>query len=304
MAGVTTQGQIARLLQEGINTVAQFRYERYDRQYAAYLEMHDSDKAYEIDQNMAPYGVAKLKPEGKEIEQDNEQQLYPTVYVHTVYGLRTEITFEAIANNLYYDEIEKSGLLLEDSLQETEEIVSADVINRGYTTFTIGDGKPVFDTAHVLKNGTAANRFSAFVPLSEAALEDACIAVSLFKDNSGKRAKLKTQSLCVHPNNGFTAERLTKSEYQPDTNNNAINAIKSRGMLPSGYDVSHYFTDTKQWFITTSARDGGKFFQRMGHTFRSDNSNVNTMNYTHTGITWFSVGVTDWRKYYASGPSV
>lgn len=304
MAGITTQGQIARLLQEGINTVAQFEYDRYDREYTAYLEVKDSSKAYEIDQNMAPYGVAQLKPEGKEIAQDNEQQLYPTVYANLVYGLRTEITFEAIANNLYYDEIEKSGRLLEESLQETEEIVSADVINRGYTTFLTGDNQPVFSTAHVLKNGTASNRFTAFTPLSEAALEDACIAVSLYTDNSGKRIRPLVRGLCVHPNNGFTADRLLESSYQPETNNNAVNAIVNRGKFAEGYHESHYFTDTEQWFITTDVRDGGKFYQRMDHTFRSDNSNVNTMNYTHAGITYFSVGVTDWRKYFASGPSV
>lgn len=304
MSGTTTQGQIARLLQEGINTVAQFEYERYEREYEAFLDRQTSDRAYEIDQSMSPYGVAQLKPEGKEVAQDNEQQLYSTVYTNVVYGLQTNITFEAIANNLYYDEMEKSGRLLEESLQETEEIVSADVINRGYTSFLLGDSQPTFSTAHSLKNGTFANRFTAFTPLSEAALEDACIAVSLYTDNAGKRIRAKTESLCVHPNNGFTADRLLESRYQPGTNNNDVNAVVHRGKFSKGYAENHYFTDTEQWFITTNCRDGGKFFQRMDHTFRSDNSNVNTLNYTHTGITYFSVGVTDPRIYFGSGPSV
>lgn len=302
--GITTQGDINRLLQEGVDAVAQMEYDRYDPEYARFLSVRDSEKAYEIDVNMATYGAAQLKAEGAEAAQDNEQQLYTSAYVPAVYALRTEITAEAISDNLYYDEIEKSGRMLEESLQEAEEIVAADVINSGYTTFTIGDGQPVFSTAHVLKNGTFSNRFSAFTPLSEAALEDAYVAVSLFVDNAGKRIRPKVEGICLHPNNRFTAMRLLGSDYQPENSNNAINAVVQDNSYPMGWSENHYFTDTEQWFLKIKCEEGGKFYKRWGHTFKSDNSNATTMNYTHTGMTRFSTGVTDWRNYFGSGPSV
>jgi len=299
---IVNQGNIQRLLQEGVNAVAQFEYERYEPEYKAFLSVEDSEKAYEIDVSMAGLTSAQEKPEGQEIVTDGEQQLYTTVYQNTVYALGTVITFEAMANNLYYNMIQKSGRMLENSLQQTENIVGADVINEGYNAAVqLGDGQPLFSEDHVLKSGTASNRFAAPTALSEAALEDACIAVSRHVDNAGLRFNAKVRGVCVPPELTFDIHRILGSNFQPGTANNAVNSIVNMGKFPEGYSVNHYFTDTSKWFITTDVPDAGKFFSRMGHTFRSDNSDTNTLNYRHIGMTYFSTGVTDWRGFYGSG---
>lgn len=299
---IVNQGNIQRLLQEGVNAVAQFEYERYKPEYLSFLTVEDSEKAYEIDVSMAGLTSAQFKPEGQEIVTDGEQQLYTTVYQNSVFALGTVITFEAMANNLYYNMIQKSGRMLENSLQQTENIVGADVINEGYnTSFPIGDGQPLFSTSHVLKNGTQSNRFSAPTAFSEAALEDACIAVSRWTDNANQRINAKVRGVCGPPELTFDFHRVLNSNFQPGTANNAVDAIVNMGKFPEGYSIDHYFTDTTKWFITTDVPDAGKFFKRMGHTFRSDNSDTNTLNYRHIGLTYFSVGVTDWRGFFGSG---
>ena len=304
MPSPVTQGSIARLLQDGVNAVAQTEYENWSPLYSQFMEVVDSDKAYEIDVSMAGIGAAALKPEGSEISTDGEQQLYTTVYKNAVYAKGTVISFEAIQDNRYESMMEKAGVMLERSLQEAEELVAADVINDGYdSSVTIGDGVELFSDSHVLKNGTFSNKLNAYAELSEASLEDACIAISKYKDPAGNRINLRSEALLIPVDLEFEAARILRSSLQNDTGNNAINALQNMGKFPGGIIASPYFSDAGAWTVTTNAMDGGKFFRRMEHMFRSDNSDTNTLNYRHIGATRFAVGVTDPRKYFGSGAS-
>lgn len=305
MPSPVTQGNIGRLLQEGVNAVAYGEHESWSPMYSKFLNVEDSSKAYEVDVSMAGIGAAALKPEGSDISTDGESQLYTTIYTNKVYAKGTIISFEAIANNQYESMIEKSGRLLERSLQEAEELVAHDVINDGYDTgVAIGDGLPLFSTAHVQKNGTFSNRRSVYAQLSEASLEDACISISKFKDAAGNYTRVNTKALLVPVDLEFSAMRITQSALQNDTGNNAINALRASGKFPGGIIASPYLSDPGAWTVVNDVMEGGKFFRRMGHTFRSDNSDTNTLNYRHIGLTYFSVGTTDPRWAYGSGASV
>lgn len=305
MSTPVNQGNIPRLLQKGVNAVAQVEYNAYDPFYSRILTVEDSDKAYEIDVSMAGLGSAQLKPEGAEVHVEGEQQLYTTTYINRVYAKGTVITFEAIKNNLYQNMMEKSGRMLARSLREVEELVSHDLINDGYDSgVTFGDGKPLFSTSHLLKSGSFSNRRSVYAQISEAALEDACIAISKYKDPAGLRINLRTKALMIPTDLEFEAARILRSALQNDTGHNAINALSSTGKFPGGIIASPYLSDSGSWSVITDVEDGGKFFRRMDPEFRSDNSDTNTLNYRHIGITYFSVGSTDPRWIYGSGASV
>ena len=60
----------------------------------------------------------------------------------------------------------------------------------------------------------------------------------------------------------FTAERLMKSAGRTGTADNDINAIGSMGMIPQGYTVNHFLTDTDAFFIKTDVPNGMKMFVR------------------------------------------
>ena len=305
MTSPVTQGSIARLLQEGVNAVAQTEYNQWDPLYAKFLSIESSDKAYEIDVSMAGIGAAQLKPEGADIQTEGEQQLYSTIYQNRVYAKGTIITYEAIKNNQYQNMMEKGGRLIARSLREAEELVSHDLINDGYDSgVTFGDGVSLFNTAHLLKNGTFSNMRSTYAQLSEASLEDACISISKYKDPAGLRINMKTKALLIPVDLEFEAMRILRSSLQNDTGNNAINALASSGKFPGGIIATPYLSDAGAWTVCTDVMDGGKFFRRMDPEFRSDNSDTNTLNYRHVGITYFSVGNTDPRAFYGSGASV
>ena len=53
-----------------------------------------------------------------------------------------------------------------------------------------------------------------------------------------------------------------KSAGRVGTSDNDINAIKDMGMVPQGYTVNHFLTDSDAFFIKTDAPNGLKYFER------------------------------------------
>ena len=52
------------------------------------------------------------------------------------------------------------------------------------------------------------------------------------------------------------------STLRVGTSDNDINAIRNMGMIPEGYVVNHFLTDTDAFFIKTDAPNGLKHFVR------------------------------------------
>lgn len=297
---ITTQGSEARLLQEGINAIATIEYADYPMEKDKIFTAEDSEKSYELDVSLSGTGFAAEKPEGTSINYDSEKQDFATTYTHVVYALGTIITMEAQMNNLYRDLIYKAGKMLKRSLVHTDEQIAADVINNAYNAlFPLGDGLPLFSTAHVLgKGGTFSNRFAVATPLSQAAVEDALIEIEDYRDGAGLLIDAKGVSLHIPRQLRFTADRILASRFEPDTGNNAVNPVAQ--IFPEGYHVNHRFTSATEWFIKTDVDDGFKEFNRMDYTFDTDND-FGTSNYRHKGMFYKSYGVTDPRCAFGNG---
>jgi hypothetical protein len=60
----------------------------------------------------------------------------------------------------------------------------------------------------------------------------------------------------------FTAKRLLDTELRVATADNDINAIKQMGVIPEGYTVNNFLTDSNAWFLTTDVPNGMKHFVR------------------------------------------
>lgn len=297
---ITTQGSEARLLQEGINAIATIEYQDYPMEKDKIFTSEDSEKAYELDVSLSGTGFAAEKPEGTSIQYDSEKQDFATTYTHIVYALGTIITMEAQMNNLYRDLIYKAGKMLKRSLVHTDEQVAADVINNGYDVlFPLGDGLPLFSTAHLLgKGGVFSNRFAVATTLSQAAVEDALIEIEDYRDGAGLLIDAKAVSLHIPRQLRFVSDRILASRFEPGSGNNAINPVAQ--IFPEGYHVNHRFTSAVDWFIKTDVDDGFKEFNRMDYTFDTDND-FGTSNYRHKGMFYKSYGVTDPRTAFGSG---
>lgn len=303
--GRTSTGNIARQLEEGINAITNQGYPELPKEYADILDVQSSSKNYETDVPMAGTGFAKVKPEGNGIEYDAMQEGASQRYKHVTYALGGIITEEAIEDNLYLPMMQRLAKMLMNSVNHTKEQVAANMFNNGYNSaYTGWDGAALFSDQHkLIKGGTFSNVLPVAADLSEAALEDAIIAVEDLTDDAGLILGIKAQSLHIPTAQQFNAERILKSTLQNDTDNNAINAMKSMGLLPQGYKVNHRFDDPNNWFLRTNVEDGGKMFMRKEFESKNDND-FGTGNYKHKATTRFSVGWTDPRQYFGSGEIV
>ena len=139
--------------------------------------------------------------------------------------------------------------------------------------------------------------------LSETALEDLLIQIGNATNDRGLQIALQGQSLHIPVAEQFNAERILKSVWQNNTANNAINAIKSMGLLPGGIKVNNYFTDTNNWFIRTNVPTGGMYkFTRRPTRFEKDND-FDTGNAKAKATFRNSYTVGDPRALYGSLPA-
>lgn len=300
--GIISTGNMARQLELGINAISNTYYKDYSPEWEKILTLSKSTKNYETDVPQASFGLAKVKPEGDGIEYDGTQEGQAKLYYNIVYALGAIITWEAIEDNLYMNQMDYIGKSLKRSIVHTEEQVAANVFNNAYdTNFTGWDAKPLFSNTHAqIKGGTMSNVLPIAADLTEASLEDALIAVGDFRDDAGLHIDARVKSLHIPRELRFIACRILGSPLQNDTANNAINAIMAEGLIKDGYHINNRFTSPKDWFLRTDVENGGKFFRRSEHRFETDND-FGTSDYRHKAITRFSVGWTDFRQYFGSG---
>ena len=97
----------------------------------------------------------------------------------------------------------------------------------------------------------------------------------------------------------FVAERLMASTLRVGTADNDVNAIRSTGMLPQGYVINHFLTDTDAFFIKTDAPNGFKHFERAAIKTAME-GDFDTGNVRYKARERYSFGFSDPRCVFAS----
>jgi hypothetical protein len=110
--------------------------------------------------------------------------------------------------------------------------------------------------------GVLENTLNTAADLSETSLEQSMIDIAAFVDERGLKIAMQGVKLIIPKELQFTAERILKTPQRVGTADNDINAMASMGMIPQGYRVNHYLTDTDAFFIMTDAPNGMKMFVR------------------------------------------
>ncbi len=273
-------GSLQKQLMPGINKIFGMEYNEYPLQYKELFKEERSDKYFEEDVGMFGFGLAVKKPDGESYSYGSAAEGFIKRYVHDEYGLGFIITRNAVEDNQYMPLVERYTKALAFSMRQTLENVGANVFNRAVDTNYVGaDGLPLLSTAHLnAKGGTQANRPVSGTDLSELSLEQAIIACMAFTDDAGLKISIMPQKLAVHRTEIFNAERILKSNLQNDTALNAMNALKSKGVLPGGVVVNQYFNDPDQWFLLTNCQNGLRHFVRRGIELSNDTPDFDTEN--------------------------
>jgi hypothetical protein len=299
MAVITT-GNHPKALWPGVKAWFGASYNEIPLQHTEVFSVDTSDKAYEEDVEMTGFGLAPVKSEGGSISYDSHTQGPTTRYTNVVYGLGYIVTEEEIEDNKYEKVSKARARALARSMRQTKEIVGSNVFNRAFTAaYAGGDGQELIANAHPTVNGTQSNYLATPADLSEASLEDMFIMIMNATDTRGLRIRLMPRKLIVPSNLAFEAERIVKSNLQNDTANNAINAIKSKGLLPEGVMTWQYLTDTDAWFVKTDAPDGLKLYNRRALSFDKD-ADFDTSNAKAKATERYVFGWSDWRAVYGS----
>ena len=169
----------------------------------------------------------------------------------------------------------------------------------GGFAFAGGDGVALCSDAHPIIAGTFKNEPTTAADLSETSLEQAMIDIAALTDERGLKIAAKGMKLIIPSALQFTAERLMKSTQRTGTADNDINAVVSMGMIPQGYTVNHYLTDTDAFFIKTDVPNGLKHFTRAPIKTAME-GDFETGNVRYKARERYSFGWSDWRGIFGS----
>ena len=297
-----SRAQLAKELEPGLNALFGMEYNRYEGQHAEIFDTESSDRAFEEEVMLSGFGAAPVKNEGTGISYDDANEAYTARYNHETVAMGFSITEEAVEDNLYDRLASRYTRALARSMAHTKQVKAANVLNSAFTGGATagGDGKALCATDHPLTSGgTFANEPATAADLNETSLEDALINIAGFVDERGLVIALRGMKLIIPRQLQFVAERLMVSNLRVGTADNDVNAIKSSGMLPEGYVVNDYLTDTDAFFIKTDAPNGLKHFERSALATSMD-PDFDTGNMRFKARERYSFGFSDPRCVFGS----
>ena len=259
-----SRSQLVKELEPGLNALFGLEYNRYENEHAEIFASEASDRAFEEEVMLTGFGSAPVKEEGSAVTFDQATESFTARYTHETIAMAFAITEEAIEDNLYDRLAARYTRALARSMANTKQVKAANVLNNAFdSNFAGGDGKELCATDHPLATGgTFRNELSTAADLSETSLEQSLIDISAFVDERGLKIAMQGVKLIIPKELQFTAERILRSPQRVGTADNDINAMASMGMIPQGYRVNHYLTDTDAFFIMTDAPNGLKQFVR------------------------------------------
>ena len=258
-----TRGQLVKELEPGLNALFGLEYNRYDNEHAEFYDVETSDRAFEEEVMLSGFGNAAVKAEGQGVTFDSANETFTARYTNETIALAFSITEEAIEDNLYDRLASRYTKALARSMSNTKQVKAANVLNNAFdSSFAGGDGKELCATDHPIVAGTFRNEVSTSADLNETSLEQSLIDIAAFTDERGLKIAARGVKMIIPSELQFTAERLMKSAGRTGTADNDINAIGSMGMIPQGYTVNHFLTDTDAFFIKTDVPNGMKMFVR------------------------------------------
>lgn len=303
--GVMTTGSNPALMWPGVKAATEGQYKRWPTTWSKIYEKVSSDKAYEEYVGLTGFGLAQIKDQGRATYIDSSQQGYTARLTNVAWSLGYTVTHENIVDNQYPALAKRYSSDLVRSFAETKEINGANPLNRAFNaSYTGADGVSLCNTAHPnIHGGTWANKPAVDADLSEAALEDAIIALRGFTDDRGNRINVGAAKLIVARQEEFNAYRILNSIKQPGTANNDPNAVMDSGNLPGGMVVNVWLDSPHAWFIKTDMVNDGLIYQeREGFRFSQDND-ASTMNFSAFGYERYVFGFNNPRAIYGvNGP--
>jgi len=297
---VISRMQLVKELEPGLNALFGLEYDRYENQTAEIFDSESSDRAFEEEVMLGGFANAAVKPEGQGVTYDDAQETYTARYTNETVALAFALTEEAVEDNLYDKISTRYTKALARSMANTKQVKGSNIINNSTTSgYTGGDGALLVSASHPTLSGNQTNVLTTAADLNETSLEAALIQISQMKDERGLKIALRGMKMILPVNLQFVAERLLNSAGRVGTADNDINAIKSMGMVPQGYVINNFLTDTDAWYVKTDAPNGLKHFNRAPIRTAME-GDFDTGNVRYKARERYSFGWSDWRGIFGT----
>jgi len=297
-----SRAQLVKELEPGLNALFGLEYKRYDQEHKEIYAEESSDRAFEEEVMLSGFANADVKGEGQGVSYDEAQETFTARYTMETIALAFAITEEAMEDNLYDRLSSRYTKALARSMANAKQVKAVVPLNNGLpgvATFKTGDGVSLINASHPTVAGTFSNTLSTAADLNETSLEQSLIDIAAFTDERGLKIAARGMKMVLHSNQQFTAERLMKSPGRVGTADNDINAIKNMGMLPQGFVVNHYLSDTDAFYIITDVPNGMKYFNR-APLKTSMEGDFDTGNVRYKARERYAFGASDPRGIFAS----
>jgi len=293
------RAQLVKELVPGLHALFGLEYDRYAAEYEDIFDTESSERAFEEEVMLTGFGEAPVKSEGSNVTYDTAQESYTARYSHETIALAFSLTEEAIEDNLYDTLSSRYTRALARSMMQTKNIKGANILNNAFSSsFLGGDGKELCATDHpTVSNQTQRNELSTAADLNETSLEQSLIDIAAMTDERGLKIAARGVKMIVPSELQFTAERLMKSQGRTATADNDVNAIASMGMIPQGYRVNNFLTDTDAFYIITDVPNGMKYFERAPITTKME-GDFDTGNVRYKARERYVFGVSDPRGIF------
>ena len=292
--------QLVKELEPGLNALFGLEYDRYENQHTEIFDTENSDRAFEEEVMLGGFANAAVKPEGQGIVYEDAQETFTARYTHETVALAFSLTEEAVEDNLYDKISTRYTKALARSMANTKQIKAAAILNNAFNnSFPGGDGKELCATDHPTLSGDQKNELTTAADLNETSLEQMLIDIADMKDERGLKIALQGVKMIIPVQLQFVAERLMKSAGRVGTADNDINALRNMGMVPQGYVVNNFLTDTDAFFIKTDSPNGLKHFVRAPIRTAME-GDFDTGNVRYKARERYSFGFSDWRGIFAS----
>ena len=295
------RAQLVKELVPGLHALFGLEYDRYAAEYEEIFDTESSERAFEEEVMLSGFGEAPVKTEGTAVSYDTAQEAFTARYTHETIALAFSLTEEAIEDNLYDTLSSRYTRALARSMMQTKNIKGANVLNNAFSSsFVGGDGKELCATDHpTVGNENQRNELSTAADLNETSLEQALIDIGAFEDERGLKINAQARKLIIPSALQFVADRLLDSPGRTGTADNDINAVRNMGLVPEGYTVNHFLTDTDAFFLKTDVPNGLKHFERTAVSTNME-GDFETGNVRYKARERYSFGFSDWRGIFGS----
>lgn len=269
-SGRITRAQAPRVLQLGLDRVLDDLKDVYKGPGDKLFEVVSTKKAYYEMLKMSGMGLAAVKGEGEAIQYDSRDQAWVYTMPIVTYEKSARITYEAIEDNLYEDQISMCAKEMQKAIDVARDTIESNIFTDAFTSgVTYGDGAVLCATSHTLQSGaTNSNRLATNSDLSEDSLEAMKILADAMKNDDGILGDYEPKDLLIHPSNQFEAHRILKSMGRVATADNDANALKDMGVVRN-IVVWRRLGDSDAFFLTTNCENGLILARRQGVMTRS-----------------------------------